>query len=596
MGAKRAEISADLTWDTSSLFSDRVAWEQAYATLKNKIQAFSGWAGTLPQGPARIATFLEEDEKLSVLVDDLYTWVHLKHDENTADTQFKESLSRAENLAADFSEKTAFFEPEFLSLTQAEAWLESEELKPWKVLLQKTLKRKAHVLQQAQEELLSALSPVLGMSDDIYRAFSDTDLKFDSFTTADGQQHELSHGNLYGLLINPDREVRRMAFENTFRSYGNWPTLLSSTLQGCVKRHVVLAKQRKYQSSLQQALQPKAIDESVYHQLLSGLRDNLDAHHRYLDLRKKILGVEELEFYDLYLPMTSRSEKLYTPDESKQLLLKSIEPLGSAYGNEVRQGLSEGWIDWMECEAKRSGAYSSGSWQSKPYILMNFDGNLNDVFTLAHEMGHSMHSLRSNKNNSYSYSHYPIFLAEVASTFNEQLLLEHLKAKASDPKEKLYLINHEMEQIRTTFIRQTMFADFELAIHREEEEDRPLTSESLCEIYRNLLQTYFGGRVRISDGILHEWSRIPHFYYNFYVYQYATGIAAAFTLADRVLKGGSAELNDYLNILASGCTRDPIETLQSAGADMTRPDVASSVMKRLHQLLDEYEALIEDIK
>ncbi len=426
-----------------------------------------------------------------------------------------------------------------------------------------------------------------------FGAINDADFEFGSIKNEKGEDLPLSHAS-YGLYMREqDRTLRKNAFDKMHGQYEKYENTLCELLGGVVQSHVFHSRARKYESCLDAALYPKNVDTAVYHSLIQAVNDNIGTLHKYIALREKIMGVGTLHLYDMYVPLTSEFDIKMSFDKASDLIIDSVAPLGSEYQDILAKGLKgDGWVDRYENKNKRSGAYSSGCYDSMPYILMNYKDVLRDVFTLAHEAGHSMHSFLSHKNQPYQYGDYPIFLAEVASTFNEELLMQEMLKRSQSTEEKIFLINMKIEDIRATLFRQTMFAEFELMIHTKAEKSEPLTPQVLKEEFYNLNRKYFGPDVDIDEIAKIEWARIPHFYYNFYVYQYATGISAALALSERVLNGGDAERNDYLNFLKSGCSRYPVETLKLAGVDMNTPEPVKSAIQKFDGLVDELGKLI----
>ncbi len=591
----RSSIPASSRWRLEAIYAREEDFEAELLRVDRELPGLSTFAGTLDRGPGRLREFFELEHRIAADLELVATYAHLRHDEDTTLPGPRAAHQRARDLWARFAALRAFAEPELMALEEKsfKAYVESPELAPYRVLLERLQLLRPHVLGHEEERLIAELSPVLAASGDAFRAFADSDLKFPDIADASGATLPLTQGAFYRYLIHPEREVRRQAFEGILGGFAAWPNLLAGALGSTVKKHTIFARVRGYGSALEAALKPNFIEAEVYHRLLEAVHAGMSVHHKYLKLRRKALGLGELRFYDLYVPMAGDPGKTYGVEEAQKLLLEALQPLGGEYVSEVERGLKSGWVDWFENNGKRGGAYSSGCYRSEPYILMNFDGTLHGVLTLAHEMGHSMHSLLSRRFQPYWNSEYPIFLAEVASIFNEQLMLQRLRAAARTRAERLVLANYELEQLRTTFFRQTMFAEFELAMHREVEEGRPLTAASLQELYGRILDRYFGSEVAKHPLILAEWSRIPHFYYNFYVYQYATGIAAAFALARRVLAGGDAERAAYLGFLGSGCSRDPVPTLRGAGVDMLSPHPVAAVLSRMEELIGECESLLE---
>jgi oligoendopeptidase F len=599
MAIERSSVSPQDRWNVEILFHDLAAWQKSFDECHKKEKPH--WPEMLPykgklSDPTThkkfLETFLSIDRKLSTL----YTYAHLRHDEELTIDEYKVAHSKILTLYSDFGEEYAWIEPELLALDQdkIDILLNSPELQDYRFYLEKTLRLKPHILSNEMEELMAKASKAMGTSSKAFSAINDADFKFGTVLDREGNAHELTHGS-YGVLIREqDRVLRKNAFQQMHSKFSEFENTMCELLNGQVQNHLFSCRARKYKSSLEAALFPHNVDPQVYHALIEAVNSELPSLHKSMELRKKILGLDELHLYDIYVPLTSDYKIEMTYNEAVDAILESVAPLGSEYQNLLKKGFNEeGWVDRYENKNKRSGAYSSGSYDSLPYILMNYKDQLKDVFTLTHEAGHSMHSLLTHKNQPYQYGNYSIFVAEVASTFNEELLMQLLLKRAKTTEEKIYLINQKAEDIRGTLFRQTMFAEFELLIHTFAEQEIPLTPALLRQEYRKLNQKYFGPSVIIDDETDIEWARIPHFYYNFYVYQYATGISAALALTERVTHGGDKEREDYLAFLKGGSSRFPIDMLKVAGINMLEPHPVKAAIARYSNLLDQLNELLE---
>lgn len=596
----REEVPLEDRWNVEALYPNLSEWEEDFKIFLNhhpipQWSQLQQYQGKLHQSPETLKealdSVMEIDRKLSLL----YTYAHLRHDENIANPDFKQMYEKVLNSAHAFAQQTAWLQPEILALPndQLKHYLQDSVLAPYHFYLEKLVRLKAHTLSPENEKLLALANQPLQTAQKAFSAISDADFKFGSVEDSEGRERPLSHAT-YGIYIREhDRTLRERAFKKYHQQYFSYENTLGELLNGQVRAHVFNAKARHYTSCLEAALQPKNIDTSVYHSLIKAVNDRINVLHKYMKLRKKILGVDQLHLYDVYVPLIKEVDIQIPYQEAEEIVIESVAPLGAEYQNLLRQGLKEQrWVDRYENQNKRSGAYSSGCFDSMPYILMNYKSLLRDVFTLAHEAGHSMHSLYSRRHQPYQYSDYPIFLAEVASTFNEDLLSRLLIKHCTNPSEKIYLINQQIEDIRGTLFRQTMFAEFELFIHEQIEKGNPLTPTSLKEHYRHLNAKYFGPDVVIDSEIEIEWARIPHFYYNFYVFQYSTGISAALALANRVIQGGEEERQAYLTFLKAGSSHYPIDILKQAGIDMTSPAPVHAAIQKFDTLLTELDTLL----
>jgi len=588
MIVERSEVKKEDMWNVEALYTSEEAWQKEFEKIEGngarlrwpEIHALRGKLGESAEQLKRgLDLIFEIDRRLSKL----YTYAHLRHDENLANDEYKGKLSRITSLLHDFAREAAWVEPELLALPgeKIKELLASPELEEYRFHLEKVLRIKPHTLPPEQEELMALGGQALQTPHKAFGALNNADFQFGSVEDGKGEKKELSHAAYSLYLHSRDRTLRKNAYEKmhlTFRDHENG---IGELLSGQVQAHLFNARARKYPDCLEAALYPKNIDSSVYHALIEAVGKNLPALHRYYERREERMGIGPLHLYDMYVPLVEETEIALTYREAEELIIESAAPLGGEYQEQLKKGLQEQrWVDRFENRGKRSGGYSSGCYDSYPYILMNYKELLRDVFTLAHEAGHSMHSQLSKSHQPYHYSSYPIFLAEVASTFNEQLLTRTLLEKFTGKEERAFILNEKVEEIRATLFRQTMFAEFELQIHQMAERGEPLTPTALKEAFFALNSKYFGPKVQIDEIAKIEWARIPHFYFNFYVYQYSTGISAALALSERVLQGGKKEREEYLGFLKSGCSRYPIETLERAGVDMRSPEpVAAAIAK-----------------
>ncbi len=590
----RQNVPEQDRWNLQPLFQDFEAFNNALSQIHfDEILQFRG---RLAESSKTLLDALTNYFKIERALRKLYTYAHLRHDEDIADTRSKEAYESISTLYHQFAQVTAWLQPELLHVPEAsfKAYLNDPLLKDYHFFLEKLHRLKPHTLSTEQEELMALADQALETSHKTFSALNNADFSFGNIVDSNGKEHPLTHA-LYGLYLREqDRTLRKNAFQAMHKTYENYKNSLCELLTGQVQRHLFTARARKYNSCLEAALQPRNIDLSVYRALIKAVHDNIDALHTYLKLRKKVLGVDELHLYDLYVPLVNTFDMKMSYDEAEQIVIQAVEPLGKEYVDVLHHGLKTGrWVDRYENKNKRSGAYSSGCYDSMPYILMNFKGILRDVFTLMHEVGHSMHSLYSRKQQPYHYSDYTIFVAEVASTFNEELLTQMLLKRASSMDERAFLLNEKIEDIRGTLFRQVMFCEFELFIHESCEKRIPITPDLLSQEFLRLNRFYMGDSVVIDPEIAFEWARIPHFYYNFYVFQYATGISAALALANGVVTGGEHKRNDYLNFLKSGSSDYPINLLKKAGVDMTTPQPVVTAIAEFRTKVLELESLLQ---
>lgn len=596
----RTEVLPEDQWNVEALYPSMDKWEDEFNSLCKfdqkpywpKLAAFKEKLGT---SPATLREALEMLQSIDRQLSRLYTYAHLRHDEDITDDTNKTAFNKILGIYSEFGQEAAWFDPELLSLPDEtiNSFLASSELKDYLFHLEKTFRLKKHTLSPEKEELIALAGKAFQSSHKAFSAINDADFKFGTVTNQNGEKLELTHGS-YGIFLrNHDQELRKNAFTTLHGKYMDYENTLCELLNGAVQTHVFSARARGYSSSLEAALFPKNIDTDVYHSLIQAVTEEMPTLHRYIALREKILQSGQLHLYDMYVPLIEDIDIKMTYPEAEDVVIESTAPLGKEYQNLLKEGMKkQRWVDRYENRNKRSGAYSSGCYDSMPYILMNYKGEIRDVFTLAHEAGHSMHSLLTHKNQPYQYGDYSIFLAEVASTFNEELLMRKLLERCKSTQEKIFLINQKIEDIRATLFRQTMFAEFELFIHSSAEKNIPLTPKLLKEEYQRLNQKYFGSNVIIDDAAVIEWARIGHFYYNYYVFQYATGISAALALSDRVLNGGAAERDGYLSFLKGGSSRYPIEMLEMAGVNMRTPAPVKAAIRRFGKLVDELDHLL----
>lgn len=591
---ERSHVAEKDQWNVGSLFPSLKAWEKEFSKFIKESKPpywpeLDDFKGRLAESAEKLEKVLDITHSISRNLSKLYTYAHLRHDEDITNDANKTAYNKILAVINEFDQETSWIEPELLAIDKKtlDKLLKAPVLAPYKFYIEKCVRVKKHMLPQAEEKLMAMAGKALQSPHKAFSAINDADFKFGAIKDKAGKELPLTHGS-YGLFLREhDRTLRENAFKKLQGQYLNYENTLTELLNGVIQTHAFNAKARNYTSSLEAALFPKNIDTAVYRSLIKAVNDNLHHLHRYIDLREKVLNVGPLHLYDMYVPLISAINIRMSYKEAEEIVIESVAPLGSEYQNLLRKGLKDQrWVDRFENKNKRSGAYSSGCYDSMPFILMNYRELLRDVFTLAHEAGHSMHSLYSHMHQPYQYGDYPIFLAEVASTFNEEMLMRLMLERAQSKEERIFLINEKIEDIRGTLFRQTMFAEFELWLHETAEKNIPLTPKLLNETYRDLNRRYFGPNVIIDKEAEVEWARIPHFYYNFYVFQYATGISAALALAERVCKGGKKEREDYLSFLKAGCSRYPIDILESAGVDMRSPKPVASAIAKFGSLVD----------
>lgn len=591
---QRSEIPAENTWNTADIYPTDEAWEKEFDETQALARTLPGYAGRLGESAKTLYEYLTLSMRVGDQLTNLHRYASLRQDEDTRVARYQAMAGKAMSLYVEVSSATAFETPELLKLPQETLerfYADEPGLELYRRYFTVIQDRKEHTLSDAEEKLLAAAGEMAQAPDDIYSKFTNADLTFPDIVDKDGNSLPLSDATFVPYEMSEDRELRRTAYEQYYDTYGKFQNTAAAVLCAEVKQRQFFATARKYESPLAAAVSSTRVPPQVYHNLVDTVNANLDKLHRYVRLRRKLLGVDELHMYDIYAPMVSGADKVIPFDEAKATVYDALAPMGEEYRAIIKEGFDNRWIDVYENAGKRSGAYMNGV-VVHPYVLLNQKDNLDSMFTLAHEMGHAVHSYLSNKTQPSVYRDYVIFVAEVASTCNEALLMEYLLGKTTDKKERAWLINHFLEQFKGTLYRQTMFAEFELRLGELNAQGVPLTAERLSAEYKALNAKYFGPDMVTDDRIALEWERIPHFYYNYYVYQYSTGYSAAIALSRRILKEGAPAVKDYLQFLSGGCSKDPIDLLKGAGVDMASPKPVQDALNLFGELLDEMEALM----
>ncbi|WP_416197610.1 MAG: oligoendopeptidase F [Sporanaerobacter sp.] len=592
---EREEIDVKYKWDLESMYENDQLWEEDFKKAQELAEKITEYEGRTVESSATLLEVLKLRDELFRLTENVVVYARMRSDEDSRNSTYQALADRGMSLAAQIEEKASFIIPEILSLQESDLkrYLEEEEgLRIYAHYLEKVFGKKEHILSKEEEALLAQMGEVANSPENIFSMLSDADIKFPIIKDENGNDVEITHGNFIPLMESKDRRVRKDAFEGLYHTYKGFENTFAATLNGCVKKNIFYAKARNYDSSIEAALDQNNIPVSVYDNLVESVNNNLDSMHKYMEIRKKALGLDELHMYDLYTPIVKDVDIKVPFEEAKDIVAKGLEPLGEDYIKILKEGFNTRWIDVYENRGKRSGAYSSGTYDSKPFVLLNYHETLDNIFTTAHEMGHSMHSYFSKTTQPYIYGGYSIFLAEIASTTNECLLMDYMLKNVKDDSEKLYLLNHYLEQFRTTVYRQTMFAEFERDIHRYVENGGALTASYLNDTYKKLNEKYYGKEMVVDDEIASEWARIPHFYYNYYVFQYSTGFSSAVSLSQQILKDGKAAVDRYIGFLKSGDSDYPINVLKKAGVDMTTSEPVDSALKLFGQLVDEMSKLI----
>lgn len=591
----RSEIAEADKWALEDLFLTDADWETAVKQLEEQLAQLKGYAGKVSASADALYAYLTLADETENLFEKVLVYSNEKMHEDMGNSTYQGYAAQAQVAATRLSAAEAFFEPELLAMEESrmQGFLkEDPKLEKYRLLIDRIWRRKEHTLSAAGEEILAKTYEMATAPDDIFSMFNDADAKFGTIRDENGKEVELTHGRFGGFMESSDRRVRKEAFEALYQTYDQFKNTLAATYSANVKKAKFYADVRKYPSALAAALAPGNIPTEVYDNLIETVHRFLPAMYRYVALRKRALGVEELHMYDVYVPLVADQTKKIPFAEAKEIVKRGLAPMGEEYVSHLEEGFDHRWIDVYENRGKRSGAYSWGAYGTHPYVLLNYQGKLDDVFTLAHEMGHALHSWYSNANQPYVYSGYLIFVAEVASTCNESLLMQYLLKESKDKKEKAYLLNHFIDQFKGTLFRQTMFAEFEKITHEMYAKGESLTAERLCAVYMDLNRKYFGEEMVSDPQIALEWARIPHFYTEFYVYQYATGFSCAIALSKRILEMGEAGVADYMKFLKGGCSKDPIELLKMAGVDISTPKPVEDALQLFEELVSELEELL----
>lgn len=588
---KRSEISDEYKWSVKDLYSSDELWNNDYEKALKSTQEKSSFEGCVMDSADTLANALSESEKDDYITERLYVYAFMRYYEDTSDGTYQQMSGKAQMLAVKMSEKYSFLVPEIMAADDDKVarFLDSDKIKPYRHLLCDMLAKKEHTCSQKEEKLLAMASQMADSPSDIFSKFNNADVKFGKVHDEHGDEKELTSAGFSVFMESRDRNVRKEAFYALYRQYKSYINTLAASYYGNVKQAVFFANARNYESTLQMYLSGSFIPESVYTNLIDTVNNNLDKMHDYVSLRKKTLGVDELHFYDIYAPLTSDYTVKVSYENAKETVLDALKILGDDYVSQVKKGYESGWVDVYENDGKRSGAFSWGAYGTHPYIFLNYTETLNDIFTLIHETGHAMHTYYSNETQPYTYAGYKIFVAEVASTCNEVILIDYLLKHSRSDEEKKYLYGHYLEQFKGTLFRQTMFAEFEMITHRMAQDGEVLNAESLCGTYKKLNEKYFGKDMVIDEEIAYEWARIPHFYTPFYVYQYATGFSAAVAIATKIINGDKEVLHGYKEFLKGGSSMHPIELLSLCKIDMSKPDV-------IQDALNVFGSLIEDFK
>lgn len=592
---KRSEVPEEMTWNLKDMFESDQAWMAEYEAMKEFPAKIAAFQGTLARSAQDLLAWFRLQDEIELRLGVLMGYASCKGDEDTGNSFYQDVRGKAMNVYVSIASAAAFATPEIMAIadeTLDRFYAQQPELETYRRSLYQIRRRKDHILSPAEERLLASAGEMANASENIAGVFRNADQIFPDVTDSQGNVHPLTDATFVPLLTSPDRELRRRAFETYYKQLGQYKNTIAATLDGQFKQLCFFSNARHYDSTIQASLDATEVPVPVYMNLIEAVHNNLDKMYRYVALRKKLLGVDELHMYDVYTPIVADADQAITYEQAKETVLEALQVLGDDYVDLLKEGFSNRWIDVYENVGKRSGAYSSGNSRPHPYVLLNHKDNLDCQFTLAHEMGHALHSYHSCKYQPVSTSDYVIFVAEVASTCNEVLLMRHLLKKTTDKKQRAYLINHFMDQFKGTVYRQTMFAEFELAMGKMAESGQALTADALCQKYHALNKLYFGPDMVSDDQIALEWARIPHFFYNYYVFQYATGFSAAVAIANRILKEGAPAVADYKKFLSGGCSTDPISLLKIAGVDMSSPEPVNSAMALFGELVDEMEQLV----
>lgn len=594
--SKRSEVLAEHRWKLEDLFASQSEWDQEYAIVKKQLGNITAFQGTL-QDAASVKACFELEDDISLHTERLYVYANMKHHEDTADPTYMALSEKAKKLSVEVSEALSFITPEILALPEEtlRTLIADASLTAYKFTLEEMLRQKPHILPKEQEALMAQVGNLSQAPNTIFGMINNADMKFPKVRDENGEERELTHGSYIQFLESEDREVRKQAFKAMYDTYAKQKNTLAATLNANVNKNLFYAKVRQYPSALEMSLYGDNIPKDVYTNLIDTVHHHLPLLQRYMELRKNMLGVDELHMYDLFAPLVEEAKMTIPYQEAQQKVIESLQPLGEQYLNVLKSSFEEGWIDIYENEGKRSGAYSWGAYGTHPYVLLNHKDNLNSMFTLAHEMGHAMHSYLSDTNLPYRDAQYTIFLAEVASTLNEALLMDYMLKHTNDPKSKMYLLTYYADQFRTTVFRQTMFAEFEKIIHEQAEQGEALTPQALSSIYYELNKKYHGEGMVVDEDIAMEWARIPHFYTSFYVYKYATGFSAATSFSKQILEEGQPAVDRYLGFLKSGGSDFSINILKKAGVDMSSPKPIEEAMSVFESIIAEMEETAREL-
>lgn len=595
---KRSEVDINKTWDLTTIFENDASWEKEFEKLYSEIESISKFEETMIDDVNTLADTLDLDDKLNQRIMLLYTYAHLKGDEDTGNSKYQEYNAKIMKMYSDYDARSTFIRIKLLELSEekVEEYFSHERLVERKFEMEKLFKTKKHQLSQKEEELLANMAQITGVSSKAFSMLNNADITFEEIENSKGEKLSLNHAR-YGMYMeSSDRKLRENAYNSMYKTYKGLKNTFATTLEGQVLAHTTNAKLRNYSSARNAAVLSTFIDEGVYDSLLSAVNDKISTLHKYVEFRKEQLGFEELKMYDMYTPLLKEVELNFTYEEAKEIIIEALQVLGQDYVKLIKKAFDERWIDYAENEGKRSGAYSSGTYGTNPFILISWRGTLDNLFTLIHELGHSIHSYYTRNYQPYIYGHYTIFLAEVASITNELILNDFLIKKYEDnPVIKAYIINHYLDKVKGTVFRQTQFAEFEYEIHRSVEEGQPLTAEYLSNLYENLNKKYYGEAITYDDNIRYEWARIPHFYYNFYVYQYATGMSAASAFAKKILTEGRPAVEKYINYLKSGASDYSLNILKNAGVDMNTNAPVYACLETFQEKLEELQKVLKEI-
>ncbi len=592
---QRSKVREQDTWDLSSLYKTNAAWETEFRKWEKRIPRFGKFRGTLGQSAKQLAACLKFDTEFDQVADRLGTYAFLRTAEDTADSGAQAMLARFTNAGSRAQQAASFIQPEIMAIADSKMkrFLKDRQLADYHLLLDRWLRYKPHTLSDSEEKLLAMQSEMASTASQVFRQLHDADLKFGMIEDAQGQKIELSHSSFSAFLNSPKRSLRKKAFHQYYEQITAHRHTVAASLRGSIQGDVFRARVRNFKSAREASLFSDNVPASVYDNLIDSVHDHLPGLFRYYEIRRRRMRLRDLHHYDTYVPILSKLEVKHSWSQAVELVMQALAPLGSNYCKVLEEGLKGRWCDRYENQGKQSGAFSSGAYDGDPFILMNYQTDvLSHVFTLAHEAGHSMHTWHSKTTQPMQYYQYTIFVAEVASTFNEQLLSQHLLENATDAKQRAFLINREIDAMRGTIFRQTMFAEFEKITHAMADDNEPLTLDAFQSVYRALLEKYFGPDFALDDELSLECLRIPHFYRAFYVYKYATGMSAAIALSKRVLEGGDAELNDYLNFLRGGCSKYSLDLLRDAGVDMRKPKPVETALAHFDRLVEELDELL----